>query len=393
VEHEHDSVSFEEEVGELNAAYFFREFSFSSNTFKPDPKAELELADTVVWLDDFLIVSQLKERKAPKNATADKELTWLSEEVVKKATRQVRDTLSYLKTYSQIEVSNNRGHVFNLANAGAKQIHKLVIYHPHELLPKNCVFKKYHRSKTAGVIHLIPSAAYLEILRTLVTPVGIAEYLAFRESLVNKWEGATAEVSERALVGQYVRNLPDEKPSVEFVKYIDEIEQKVKDWDISRIIHLFPERKTTTNPPESDYTIIGELAKLYRTEMAEFKKRFHFSMQKALANEFCQPHRFTTSKECGYVFIPLGREDVLHKGSALTNFTTLNKHDQKLDRCIGLSFTAEGEGSWCDVQWYHLEFPWKENPDLQALLDENCPFRPVNERKIERYGLLNGPQE
>ena len=31
-------------------------------------------------------------------------------------------------------------------------------------------------------------------------------------------------------------------------------------------------------------------------------------------------------------------------------FTGLNKYDQKLDKCIGLSFNAEGKGTWCDVQ-------------------------------------------
>ena len=65
-----ESPSFEDKVGQLNAAYFFREFTFSSNTFKPDPNAELELADKVVWLDDFLIVSQLKERHAPPDTAA-----------------------------------------------------------------------------------------------------------------------------------------------------------------------------------------------------------------------------------------------------------------------------------------------------------------------------------
>jgi hypothetical protein len=388
---EPENSSFEDEVGHLNTAYFFREFTFSSNTFKPDPKAELELADKVVWLDDFLIVSQVKERKAPPDTDAENERRWFSDQVARKATRQIRDTLSYLKTYSQIEVRNERGHIFNVARAQVKQIHKLVIYNPHKLLPKECAFKKHHRSRTAGVIHLMHSAAYLGVLHTLVTPVEIADYLTFREALVTEWEDASSEVSERALVGQYLRNLPEEKPCVQFVKYVDEVEQKGKDWDISRIIHLFPERKTTKNPPETDYTVIKELAKLYRTEMAEFKKRFQFSMQKAVADEFCLPHRFTTSKRCGYVFVPLQRADAHNKRKALVAFTELNKYDQKLDKCVGLSFEAEGEGSWCDVQWCPIEFPWKEDAVLQSLLEKNYPFRPVRTRKTERYGLSDAP--
>jgi hypothetical protein len=71
------------------------------------------------------------------------------------------------------------------------------------------------------------------------------------------------------------------------------------------------------------------------------------------------------------------------------NFTALNKYDQKLDKCIGLTVIAEDNGTWCDVQWCPMEFPWKENSKLQAALQEHYPFRPVTERKIERYGLLD----
>jgi hypothetical protein len=386
-------MSFEDAVGHLNSDYFFREFTFSSNTFKPNPNAELELADKVVWLDDLLILFQVKERNAPPSSTPEKERNWFEDEILRKATRQIRDTMSYLKNFPQIEVRNNRGHVFDIATAQASRPHKLVIYNPHGLLPTDCAFKKYHRSKTAGVIHLIHSAAYFGILQTLVTPVEVAEYLSFREGLAEKWGDALSAVSEKAVVGHYLRNLPEEKPSPEFVKYVDRLEQKNNDWDIARIIHLFHERQTTPNSlQETGYKVLRELAKLYRTEMAEFKKRFDFSMKKALSDELCLPHRFSTSKRCGFVFIPLRRKDLPLRGKLLMNFTVLNKYDQKLDKCIGLTVIAEDNGTWCDVQWCPMEFPWVENSKLQAALQEHYPFRPVTERKIERYGLMDTPE-
>ena len=63
--------------------------------------------------------------------------------------------------------------MFNMAIAQFARLHKLVIYNPHKLLPTECAFKKYHRSKTVGVIHLIHAAAYTGILDTLVTPAEI----------------------------------------------------------------------------------------------------------------------------------------------------------------------------------------------------------------------------
>lgn len=92
-------MSFEDAVGHLNSDYFFREFTFSSNTFKPNPNAELELADKVVWLDDLLILFQVKERNAPPSSTPEKERNWFEDEILRKATRQIRDTMSYLKNF------------------------------------------------------------------------------------------------------------------------------------------------------------------------------------------------------------------------------------------------------------------------------------------------------
>ena len=99
--------------------------------------------------------------------------------------------------------------------------------------------------------------------------------------------------------------------------------------------------------------------------MAEFKKRFAFSMEKALADEASLPNRFTTSKGCGFVFIPLQRERLVDRENLLMSFTALNKYDQKLNKCVGLTFIAEGKGDWCDVQWCPLVFTWKKDDVLQ----------------------------
>lgn len=384
-------MKFQDALDKINSSYFFEEFTFSSNTFKPNPNAQLELADNLVWLDDLMIIYQLKERVAQAGTTAQKEHRWFHDEVVKNATRQVRDTLSYLETYPQIELRNNRGHAFNVATAQHAHAHKLVVYHPYKLLPVGCRLKKHHKSRKGGLIHLIHSSAYLGILETLVTPVEIGEYLRYRERLIERWGDALSKVSEKAVVGHYLRNLPELTPSNEFETLVDKLKQKDKDWDISHMIKVFHERLTTPNSTqEAGYTVLKALAKLYRTEMAEFKKRFRFSMEKTLADEACLPHRFSTSKECGFVFIPLQHKELPNRGKLLEIITALNKYDQKLDRCIGLTFIAEGQGSWCDVQWRPMEFQWEENATLQAALDEHYPFRPVKQRIIERYGLADG---
>ncbi len=386
-------MNIENEIAILNSAYFFREFTFSRKTFKPDSKLELELADAVVSLDDLRIIYQIKERNAPAATTPEKEVKWFKSEVLGNATKQVRNTLEYLHKYPEIELCNDRGHKFNLAATSVPHTHKLVVYLPHDLLPESCKLKKYHKSQTAGIIHLVAASDYWGILETFVTPVEVAEYLAYREKLADIWGTVLEEVPEPALVGHYLRNLPDQKPSIKFLKFLAELQSQDKnDWDISRIITLFPERRTTPESnPAAYYRIIKELAKLYRTDMRAFKKRFRLSMDNALKNESVLPYRFVASTGCGFIFIPLIKEKIPDRDAALQSFTYLHKFDMHLDRCIGLTFVAENETGWCDVQWCRLDAPWHEDETTLAFIKENQPLREMKTAVVERYGLDKVP--
>lgn len=75
-------MSFENDLGNINESFFFREFTYSSNKFNPDRKSEFELADSVVWLDEFLIVVQVKERFPSFGATAQDEENWFKGEPI-----------------------------------------------------------------------------------------------------------------------------------------------------------------------------------------------------------------------------------------------------------------------------------------------------------------------
>ena len=53
-------MTFEREIASLNEHFFFEEFTYSTNTFRPNPSTELELADSIIWLDDMLVLFQLR---------------------------------------------------------------------------------------------------------------------------------------------------------------------------------------------------------------------------------------------------------------------------------------------------------------------------------------------
>lgn len=386
-------MKFEGALGKLNESYFFREFTFSSNTFKPDRRTELELADAVVWLDDLLIAVQVKERYATFGATLADEENWFRNEVLGKAVTQIGNTLRYLQAYDSIELVNNQGHAFNLADAKAKSIHKLVIYHTKGKLPDSCAAQKFCEADGTGIVHIIRSGDYLEILETLITPAEVHEYLSFREEVIRRWPTAVSEVCEHALLGHFLYNRPDIQPSQGFVGLLAAMREKAGDsleWDISRIIHLFAERRTTPRTFDTDYyRTLKELAKLNRTDMALFKERFKRSMEMANADKVVLPYRFVALTGCGFVFIPLERSLMSSRLDSLMAFTHLNKYDLKLERCVGLTFVSEGSGTWCDVQWCCLEYPWEEKAEYAEILKENYPFRPMKQSVVERYGLVD----
>jgi hypothetical protein len=380
-------MSFEEDIARLNEFYFFREFTFSENTFRKSPTEEVELADNIVWLDEPLIVYQLKERQPQSDTTSEKEQRWFKRKIIDSAKRQIRDTLNYLQNHSNIQIKNHRGHTFNITVESLDSIHKLVLYKAHELLPESCRKLKHNKSQTAGFIHLISSDDYLGIVKTLLTPAEVADYLAFREALVSRWQEDTLHLPEQALVGQYVSGAPEHRPNLRFIEYLRILEFDAQEWDMSGIISVFSDRITTGNHPTDYYYIVREIAKLNRNELREFKRRFTLSIDKAKINEFTLSYRISLPRTtCGFVFIPLPlTHDFLERRQQfLQNLTCAHKYDQKLPKCIGISFALEKDGCY-SVDWCYIEFQWEYDQKSENILKQNNPFRKVQIAELPQY--------
>ena len=76
-------MTFEGDIASLNEHFFFEEFTYSTNTFRPGPSTELELADSIIWLDDMLVVFQLKERGKIGKTSPDREASPLPARTVR----------------------------------------------------------------------------------------------------------------------------------------------------------------------------------------------------------------------------------------------------------------------------------------------------------------------
>lgn len=379
--------SFADELAALNEWHFFHEFVYSHTTFRPAPGQEVELADNLVSLGDILIAYQLKEREQIPEATAETEKRWFESKVLGKATRQIRDTDKYLRDHKFIELQNARGHRAEVTFSSIGQFHKLVLYLPQPELPAECRAIKHHRSSTVGMIHVISGHDYLGIVRMLLTPAEVADYLAFREKLISRWPNEILSVSEASLVGQYLSGDLEDRPSAEFTEYLKRLEHHADEWDMSGIIAKFPDRVTTDNAPTDYYPIVRELSLLRRDELRQFKQRFQISLEKARADEFARPYRMAVPRTgCGFVFIPITKELLPRRQIGLTNLTLGHKYDQRLSKCIGVSI-ADDVKPWFTAEWCYIEFPWEEDSEMEQWLKTSSPFREVKHVVSPRYSF------
>lgn len=281
-------------------------------------------------------------------------------------------------------MQNHRNQTFNLANAPISSAQKLVVYLADDTLPTICSAVKHHVSRTSGVIHVMAAEDYLGVLRALITPAELAEYLRFREALLVKWPDA-GPLPEQALVGQFLSGDLEARPNLVFADYLRRLEQNAEEWDLSTVITKFMDRVTGDFSGIDYHKIVKELAKLTRTDLRAFKTRFKLCMDKARANEWVLPYRITVPQTgCGFLFVPLTKEMLPHRQQALQNLTLAHKYDQRLEKCVGASFAAE-DGDWFAVEWCYVEFPWHYDTETDALLKRDNPFREVKAVTVSRY--------
>ncbi len=206
-----NKANLENSVSNLHENYFFKEFTYSNNTFCDTHGQEVELADNVIYLDGLMVIFQLKERNSKDYANKEEEQKWFKKKVLGKANKQVKDTLTYLNQNNQITLKNQQDDDFILSKSSVTQIHKIIIYSASENLPDEYKYKKFHASETVGVIHIFSIDVYREIIEILMTPAEVSEYLLFRETLIQKWGGLIDSLPEGALIGQYFSEEYDKK--------------------------------------------------------------------------------------------------------------------------------------------------------------------------------------
>ena len=197
----------------INKLIFWREFTFNKNKFKLPNGDNAELADNVVWLDDTLFIFQTKQRNFLNGDDSNKNDTWYQDEVLKKGSKQIRDTLSFLEIHGDKQISNLCGLPFRIDKIKGNNLHKLILYGVDPLLSTHYRNQKCKISKTGGFIHLFHFKDYFTVCNTLITPAELNLYLFFRKNAIESFPSESLEVPEKALIGQFLSDEHKSKPS------------------------------------------------------------------------------------------------------------------------------------------------------------------------------------
>jgi hypothetical protein len=374
-----EKKSLESELADSNEFYFLREFTFSSTKFKVE-KQELELADSLICIDDSAIVFQLKERNAQGGSQDDD--SWYENKVIKKGTKQIRDTHTYLSANEFIKLKNHRNHEITISKSNLNSIINLIVFRSSGKLSPELNNKKYYLSSSVGVIHTMSFDNYKKILGILLTFAELEEYLKFRNEVIEKWGEKINFVTEESLLGQFIALAdPQIEPSVGYENYLPHISHQVESWDMTGILHVFFERMYDVG---DHYKIVAELAKLKRSELKEIKTRFTISMERAFQNKISPPLRVMVPRTgCCFVFVPVPQELRDRRRFGLEVFTKLNKYSFKAYKSVGACFVGEENGHFL-VDWAYLEEPWQFNQDTEQML-KDAPFLSVKAHEVPRY--------
>lgn len=359
----------EKEITQINQNVFFKEFTFDKNDFIIDGHNKVELADNVLWLDDLMIVIQIKEKDLKGNSSVD---DWLKNKVFKKAKDQVKNTLKYLYDHKTISIANghNENHILDIRKIVS--IHSVIIYKIDDWNKESEVAKKYI-TQDNRLIHFISFDDYIQVCRYIITPVELGQYLYFREKMLRNNMNID-ELPEQYFLAHYFQNPINTTFNILYIcnlnKICEKIISKEDEFYLGNFISHMRETLYAYGNERDYYFTVRELAKLNRGEMKLFKERLLAIIHGDPKSLPVLMKRFASDRtKCGFVLMKLN-EDVKDTWSnALINFTYEFKYKWKLEKCIGLVVLKDNE--YYDFKWCYMEGKWAYDEEWEKRVEED----------------------
>ncbi|MDQ6690090.1 MAG: hypothetical protein M3Z18_06230, partial [Gemmatimonadota bacterium] len=125
-------------TAQQNENVFLRAFSFSTTQLPVDSAMDVELADRIVMLDEIGFIFQLMEREKKVASKAGNLEKWITNHVVRRGIKQIRQTRDLLKSYLGLSLVNSFGHRMLIAPKDPELLVCVIIY---RVPPKTRAFR------------------------------------------------------------------------------------------------------------------------------------------------------------------------------------------------------------------------------------------------------------
>lgn len=364
------------------ANVFLKAFAFPTTQLPRSPEDGTELADRVLLLDDIGFIYQLKEREQ-KVATKPGDLEkWVANNVVKKGAKQVQNTRDLLSGYAALSLVNHFGHRVFLGRRHPDDLVSMIIY---RVPAKSRAFRaaRFKKGRNGGFVHILRDVDYFEICLHFVTPTELLDYFGFRRDVLITWDAAATAVSEEALIGQYLSEDYSSPPDARFEKAARSRGGPTA-CEFSFVMDSLDSRIAAQSDVYADtecYEILTELALLGRYELKALRQELRLGLEAVRANRFELPFRIAAVRTgCGFLVVPVTREFRDRAMDALESLSLASKHELDLPRQIGIGMWRNSE--FVEIEWIFFDGPNPSNPELDARLAQNYPFRTSSEQKL-----------
>ena len=364
----------------LNANVFTKTFSFSSAQLPVLASPPPPLADRVLLVDGVGLVMDLCEREERARLKPAEVEKWFADEVLRKAVDRIRHTRDLLRSYDGISLVNSRGHRVSVAPRGLDQVTGLILHRS----PKagGYVPPRFRKSRKTGFVHIMRDSEYFGICEHLVTPFELTDYLKFRQEIFSRPFPVPAEVSEAALLGQYLFEELEAPADARYETAGRTFRGDPNAGAFSYVLQNLSTQiaKRDDESVEATYQrILAELARLGRSELRELKTQLRLSLEAVRADRFELPYRVTcASTQCCFLVLPGSAEFRLRAREALESLAAASKYELGLQKQVSIAMWRSGE--IIDIDWLYTEGPHVPNEKLDKRLEQAYPFRRTSEK-------------
>jgi hypothetical protein len=371
----------EDFAAHLDSSVFTRTFSFSCEQLPALDSPTSDLADRVILVAGIGVIIHLAEHQGGGKTKGADLQKWFATEVSKAGMNRIRKTRDLIHSYAGVSLVNASGHRVSVSADDLHDAAGLILHRTGK--PKGHSPPRFRKSRVAGFVHIMSDREYYGLAEYLVTPSELVDYLKFRQDILSRPFPVPANVSEDALLGQYLFEELDAPPDPRYETAGRSFRGDPNSWVFSYVIDNLSSQmaKRDDEIVETVYQrILEEVALLRRPELREFKTQLRLALEAVRGDRFELPYRLTSkTTECGFLVLPGSAEFRLRAREALESLAVASKHELGLERQVSIAMWRSGE--IIDIDWLYTEGPNPPDEKLDERLKRFYPFRRTSEQR------------